>query len=257
MTKGKIQITDDCVPPCDTTHPVSSEAATKSLSAARCPPSAEIKAVLFDLDGTFADTAPDLAAALNYARALRELAPLPLEILRPQASHGSAGLLKTGFNIEAGAPDYNALRNIFLDHYEQNICVHTRLFPGIRELIDQLEQRDIRWGIVTNKPQRYTLPLMQALGYADRAACLVSGDSYAHAKPHPEPMNKACEIIKVSNEHSLYLGDDLRDMQAANAANIRGIIARYGYISPDAQLESWQAHRIIDTPLELLDLIFV
>lgn len=216
---------------------------------------AVVKTVLFDLDGTFADTAPDLAAALNHARAMRELAPLALEILRPQASHGSAGLLKVGFNLEAGAPDYDALRNTFLDHYEQNICVHTRLFPGMGELIDQLEQRDIRWGIITNKPKRYTLPLMQALGYAERAACLVSGDSYAHAKPHPEPMNKACEIIKVTPEHCLYLGDDIRDMQAANAANMRGIIARYGYIAANAQLDSWQAHHIIDTPLELLDLI--
>ncbi len=214
-----------------------------------------IKAVLFDLDGTFADTAPDLAAALNHTRATRNLPPLPLDIVRPQASHGSRGLLKLGFGIEPDAADYDALRDIFLDYYERNICVHTRLFAGMAELVAALEQRGIKWGIVTNKPHRYTVPLMQALGYAGRAACLISGDTCAHAKPHPEPMLKACEIIGVTPAQCLYLGDDLRDMQAANAATVRGIIARYGYISGDAQLDSWDAHGIIDTPTELLGLI--
>jgi len=211
-----------------------------------------IKAVLFDLDGTFADTAPDLAAALNYTRAARQLPPLPLDIIRPQASHGSRGLLKLGFGIEPEQPGYDTLRDIFLDYYARNICVHTRLFAGMAELVAELERRGIQWGIVTNKPQRYTVPLMQALGYAERAACLISGDTCAHAKPHPEPMLKACELIGVAPEHCLYLGDDLRDMQAANAVAIPGIIARYGYISDDAQLTSWDAHGIIDTPTELL-----
>lgn len=214
-----------------------------------------IKAVLFDLDGTFADTAPDLAAALNHARAARQLPPLPLATIRPQASHGSRGLLKIGFDIEPDAPDYNALRDILLKHYEQNICVHTQLFDGMAELIAELEHRNIKWGIITNKPHIYTLPLMQALGYADRATCLISGDTCANAKPHPEPMLKASEIIGVAPEHCLYLGDDVRDMQAANAAAMRGIIARYGYISADARLETWQAHAIIDRPIELLDLL--
>lgn len=216
-----------------------------------------IKAVLFDLDGTFADTAPDLAAALNHARAARQLPPLPLELIRPQASHGSRGLLKAGFDIEPDAPDYDALRDIFLDYYEHNICVHTQLFDGIASLIDELEQRSIRWGIVTNKPHIYTRPLMQALGMYERAACVVSGDTCSNAKPHPEPMLKACELIGVSPLHCLYLGDDLRDMQAANAALMRGIIARYGYISADAQLENWHAHAIIDKPIELLDLLTI
>ncbi len=215
----------------------------------------QVKAVLFDLDGTFADTAPDLAAALNHVRASRNLAPLPLEVLRPQASHGSAGLLKVGMNVTPDAPDYDELRDIFLDHYATNICVYTTVFNGIKQLIESLEQREIQWGIITNKPHIYTLPLMQALGYADRAACLISGDTCAHAKPHPEPMLKACELINVAPENCLYLGDDIRDMQAANAAVMRGVIARYGYISSDARLETWQAHAIIDHPSELLDLL--
>ena len=226
-------------------------AAAKPLSPVLCPLSSD-RAVLFDLDGTFADTAPDLAAALNHARATRDLPPLPLEVARLQASHGSRGLLKLGFGIEPDAPDYDTLRDIFLDYYERNICVHTRLFPGMAELVAALEQRGILWGIVTNKPHRYTVPLMQALGYAEHAACLISGDTCAHAKPHPEPMLKACETIGVTPEQCLYLGDDLRDMQAANAAAMRGIIARYGYISGDAQLDSWGAHGIIDIPTELL-----
>ncbi len=214
-----------------------------------------IKAVLFDLDGTFADTAPDLAAALNHTRASRNLSPLPLDVIRPQASHGSRGLLKLGFGIEPEHPDYNALRDIFLDYYERNICVHTRLFSDMAELVAELEQRNIKWGIITNKPHRFTLPLMQALGMASRAACLISGDTCAHAKPHPEPMLKACELLGVAPEQCLYLGDDLRDMQAANASGMRGIIANYGYVSDDVSVKNWNAQGSVDKPTELLGLI--
>lgn len=211
-----------------------------------------IKAVLFDLDGTFADTAPDLAAALNHARATRGLPPLPLAVIRTQASHGSRGLLKIGFGIEPDAPDYDALRDLFLDYYARNICVHTRPFLDMDELVGKLERRGIQWGIVTNKPHRYTLPLMQALGYAGRAACLISGDTCAHAKPHPEPMLKACEIMNVTPAQCLYLGDDLRDMQAANASGMRGIIANYGYVGDGATVENWSAHGSVDRPMELI-----
>ena len=214
-----------------------------------------IKAVLFDLDGTFADTAPDLAAALNYARATRKLPPLPLETIRPYASHGSNGLMRAGFDIASDTPGYKILRKILLEHYADNICVHTRLFDGMAELVDELERRSIAWGIVTNKPHAYTRPLVRALGYTDRAACLISGDTYANAKPHPEPMLRACEILKVPAEQCLYLGDDLRDMQAANAASMYGVIARYGYVSPNAVLADWDAYAMIDHPIELLDLI--
>lgn len=210
------------------------------------------QAVLFDLDGTFADTAPDLAAALNHVRATRDLPPLPLQVLRPQASHGSAGLLKTGMGVTAESPDFQVLRDIFLAHYTDNICVHTKLFDGMAELIATLESRDIMWGIVTNKPHRFTLPLMQALGYAERAACLVSGDTCDHAKPHPAPMRKACELVHVTPEQCLYLGDDRRDMQAANAVHMRGIIAQYGYVSEDVSTVNWQAYGSVDAPVELL-----
>jgi 2-phosphoglycolate phosphatase len=212
----------------------------------------QIKAVLFDLDGTFADTAPDLAAALNHTRATRNLPPLPLEVLRPQASHGSIGLLKAGFDIGPEHPGFNALRDIFLNYYALNICVHTTLFGDMAKLVGELKLRGIKWGIVTNKPDFFTVPLMQALGYANLAACLISGDTCAHAKPHPEPLLKACEIIGVSPEQCLYLGDDLRDMQAANAAGMHGIIASYGYIGTDASVENWKAHGSVNKPTELL-----
>ena len=212
-----------------------------------------IKAVLFDLDGTFADTAPDLAAALNHTRATRHLPPLPLAALRLQASHGSRGLLKIGFDIEPDAPDFNPLRDIFLDYYAHHICVHTQLFEGIETLIDELDQRGIKWGIVTNKPHRFTVSLMQALNLSSRAACLISGDTCARAKPHPDPLLKACDLLGLSPQQCLYLGDDIRDIQAANATGMPGIIARYGYISDDPPLETWGAHGGVDHPMELLN----
>jgi len=214
-----------------------------------------IKAVLFDLDGTFADTAPDLAAALNHVRATRHLPPLPLEVLRPQSSHGSRGLLKTGFGIDPDHPDYDTLRDIFLDYYANNICVHTRLFGDTAVLLDELELHGIKWGIVTNKPHRFTVPLMQALGMASRASCLISGDTCSHPKPHPEPMFKASETIGVAPALCLYVGDDVRDMQAASSSGMRGIIANYGYISGDASVQNWGAHGSINEPTELLGFI--
>lgn len=210
-------------------------------------------AVLFDLDGTFADTAPDLGAALNHVRALHRLPPLPLEITRLQASHGSAGLLKLGLNVTPDDAEYPALRDAFLAHYTAHICDHTTLFPGMAELIASLEQRGLPWGIVTNKPHRFTLPLMQALGYADRAACLVSGDTCAHAKPHPAPLLRAAEIIGIAPQHCLYLGDDRRDMEAGLAADMPSLIALYGYIDPQANLDTWPATGTIASPLALLE----
>lgn len=215
---------------------------------------AVIKAVLFDLDGTFADTAPDLAAALNHVRGLHGLPPLPLATVRPQASHGSVGLLRLGFGIgPPDEPEFSALREEFLAYYAAHICEHTVLFSGMAQLIETLEQRGLPWGIVTNKPHRFTIPLMQALGYAERAACMISGDTCPHAKPHPEPLIKACKIMGIQSSGCIYLGDDLRDMQAAQAAGMPCVIAAYGYIDAQANLESWRANYKIDTPLALLN----
>jgi phosphoglycolate phosphatase len=213
---------------------------------------AATQAVFFDLDGTFADTAPDLGAALNHVRALHKLPPLPIELTRLQASHGSAGLLKLGFDVTPDSAAFPALRDEFLAYYSANICVHTFLFDGMAELIDTLEQRGLPWGIVTNKPHRFTMPLMQALGYGKRATCLVSGDTCAHPKPHPEPLLYAAKITKVPPQNCLYLGDDKRDIDAGRAAGMKTLIALFGYIDTKADLNSWQASASINSPLELL-----
>ena len=210
------------------------------------------KAVLIDLDGTFADTAPDLGAALNRLRGLHNLPPLPLSMIRSEASHGSAGLLKIGFNITPESPEFASLRAAFLDYYAQNICDHTLLFPGMAQLIGALEKRNLPWGIVTNKPHRFTLPLMQTLGYANRAACIVSGDTCARAKPHPDPLLHACELLTCSPHEALYLGDDIRDMDASRAAHVPFLIARYGYLTVNEDFSSWQILGSINTPLDVL-----
>jgi phosphoglycolate phosphatase len=212
-----------------------------------------LEAVLFDLDGTFADTAPDLAAALNHVRVQRHLFPLSLETVRPQASHGARGLLKLGLDVEPGDPDYAILRTAFLEYYAANICVHTSLFEGMEQVVETLEQRGLPWGIVTNKPHRLTVPLMRALGYGKRAACMVSGDTCERAKPYPDPLLKASEIIGASPENCIYVGDDLRDMLAAQAAGMSGIIALYGYIDERANTNSWCADGEINAPLSLLN----
>lgn len=213
---------------------------------------AATQAVFFDLDGTFADTAPDLGAALNHVRALHKLPPLPIALTRLQASHGSAGLLKLGFNVTPDSAEFPALRDAFLAYYSANICVHTTLFDGMAELINILEQRGLPWGIVTNKPHRFTMPLMQALGYDQRAACLVSGDTCAHPKPHPEPLLHAAKIAGVDAQHCLYLGDDKRDIDAGRAAGMKALIALFGYIDPGADLSTWQADAAITSALALL-----
>jgi phosphoglycolate phosphatase len=214
-----------------------------------------IEAVLFDLDGTFADTAPDLAAALNHVRKQHHKLPLFLETIRPQASHGARGLLKLGFNVVPDDPDFTLLNAAFLEYYGNNICIHTRLFPGMDKLVDTLERRRLQWGIVTNKPHRFTVPLIKALGYADRAACVISGDTCARAKPYPDQLLKASRLIEVDPENCIYLGDDLRDMRAAQAAGMKGIIAQYGYIESGTNTNNWCADGEIKTPLALLDFI--
>ena len=211
-----------------------------------------VDAVLFDLDGTFADTAPDLGEALNHVLSLRGAPALPLSSIRLQASHGSPGLLKLGLGIEPDAPDYQVLRDAFLQHYEAHICDRTKLFPGMAALIAELDERDLPWGIVTNKPHRYTVPLMQKLGYARRAACLVSGDSCEFAKPHPMPLLHAAKLMGVEPSRCLYLGDDLRDMVAAQAASMIGIVASYGYIDPSAGADTWPSAGSVQTSFALM-----
>lgn len=211
-----------------------------------------IKAVFFDFDGTLADTALDLGYALNQQRAKRGLDPLPLSQIRLEASAGARGLLNIGFNIKPEDSGYDVLRDEFLSLYMDHLCRDTCLFPGTIELLGQLDTRCIPWGIVTNKPSRFTHPLINRLGL-QQAACVVCGDDVTYCKPHPEPLLVASKALSVLPADCLYLGDDIRDVQASLAAGMKSIIARYGYLGSAQPPETWGAHAIIDRPPELLN----
>jgi phosphoglycolate phosphatase len=208
--------------------------------------------VLFDFDGTFADTATDLAAAVNLMRRARGLAPLAPQTVRPYASMGARGLLRIGFDMTPEDRQYPAMRDEFLDNYARALCVHTRLFPGMAELIAELQARAIAWGIVTNKSSRFTAPLVAALGVAP--ACVICGDSTPHLKPHPAPLFAAAEKLALAPATCVYVGDDLRDIQAARAAGMRCVAVQYGYHGTDNPgPASWNADAVISQPLELLE----
>jgi len=216
---------------------------------------AEVRAVLFDLDGTLADTAPDLGRALNRLRADRGLEPLPIGVMRAHASSGARGLLKAGFGLAPESAGYNALRDRFLELYAENLCVDTRLFDGIPGLLSKIEARPLPWGIVTNKAKRFTEPLLRTLAIGHRAACVVSGDSTPHIKPHPAPLLQAAMLLALPAEDCVYVGDDLRDVQAARAAGMRFAAAGWGYLGDGADPRTWEADAVISDPREILDLL--
>ena len=211
------------------------------------------EAILFDLDGTLADTAPDLAAALNKLRASRGLQPAPYESLRPYASAGARGLIGAGLGLGPDAEEYEALRVAFLDNYATSIAVHSRLFDGVPALLDALNAAGISWGIVTNKAMRFTDPLVPLIGLG-HAGCVVSGDTTPHAKPHPAPLLEAAQRLRISPASCWYVGDDLRDIQAGRAAGMVTVAAAWGYCGTDGPAQ-WNAHAIAGSPLELLELI--
>jgi phosphoglycolate phosphatase len=210
------------------------------------------QAILFDFDGTLADTAPDLALALNLLREEEGLEILEPATVREVASMGARGLLGAGFGITPEDARFIELRDRFLDLYEANLCVNTRLFPGVAELLDAIEQRGMPWGIVTNKATRFTTPLVRALQLDVRAACVVCGDTTSKAKPAPDPLLHAARQIPIAPEACLYVGDDERDVQASRAAGMRVIAAQYGYLS-GGDPRRWNTDGIIQSPLEVLD----
>ncbi|HEX5356922.1 MAG TPA: HAD-IA family hydrolase [Aquabacterium sp.] len=214
----------------------------------RSPPTA----VLFDLDGTLADTAGDLGGALNQLRVQRGLPPLPLDVLRPYASAGARGLIGVGLDIHPGDPEFDTLRQAFLDAYMACLADTTALFEGMSDLLYELTSRGLKWGIVTNKPHRFTLPVMDGLGLREDAAVIISGDSTAHAKPHPLPLLTACEQMDVPPASVLYVGDDLRDIQAAKAAGMPSAAAAWGYIGHNGDIGDWGADVIAAHPMDLL-----
>lgn len=217
-------------------------------------PFASCRGMLFDLDGTLADTAPDLAAAVNAMRADRGLDAVPLEKLRPMASHGARGLIQVGFGKAPGDDDYEALRVEFLDRYEQALAVHSRLFDGVAPVLDALEARGLAWGIVTNKSMRFTTPLSRLLGLDRRAGAIVSGDTTPFAKPHPAPLLLAAETLDLPPSECVYVGDDLRDMTAGRAAGMRTVAAAWGYCGRSDPVQ-WEADAVCAEPRDLLALL--
>lgn len=212
----------------------------------------KIRTVLFDLDGTLADTAPDLAAALNELLAEEGRAPLPFAKIRPWVSHGSPALVRLGFGVEPGDDRFPRLRERLLLHYAENICRDTRVFPGVPELLDGLQARGIVWGIVTNKPAFLTNPLIERLGFDHRPACVVSGDTTANRKPHPEPLLHACAVAHAEASASLYVGDAERDVQAGREAGMKTLVALFGYIGENENPHQWGADGMVQEPLEVL-----
>lgn len=209
------------------------------------------RGVLFDFDGTLADTATDLGNALNRMRVERGLAVLPIDDVRPHASSGARGLLRIGFGIHPGDAEYAAMREAFLNYYSERVCVDTRLFPGVRELLRALEAYGIAWGIVTNKPTRFTLAILSTLRLMP--ACTVCGDTTPHPKPHPAPLLLAAERLGLASQSCCYVGDDLRDIQAARAAQMRAIAVEYGYTGTDnGNPDTWKADALIAHPHELI-----
>lgn len=208
---------------------------------------------MFDLDGTLADTAPDLGFAVNEMRRRRSMTPLPEEALRVQASHGARGLLGLGFGVQPTSPEFQPLRQEFLDLYERHMYDRTSLFPGIGDLLAELDRCGIAWGVVTNKPARFTEPLLAHLGVLSSAACVVSGDTCSRSKPDPEPMRHACLLAGIEPEEGIYLGDAERDMQAAAAVGMPAIVALYGYLAESDDPAAWGGAGFIRNPLELLD----
>ena len=211
-------------------------------------------AVFFDLDGTLVDTADDLAAPVNHMREARGLKPLPLEEYRPFASAGSRGLLHIGLGATTDDPDYPALRAEFLNRYEQEIAVHSRLFDGMPELLAWLEANGIRWGVISNKLEYLVRRLVQQLGLGHRVALAYGGDTTPRAKPWPDPLKMALQETGLTARQCVYIGDDLRDIQAAHAVDMPAVAAAYGYGNPN-EIPQWRADHTVTSPQEFLAML--
>jgi len=220
----------------------------------------KINTVLFDLDGTLIDTAPDMANALNILLQEEDRKMLEFSSIRPVVSNGSAALVKLGFadlnnNNAKDNETIERLKKRYLEIYEDKLCVDSVLFPGMAELLKHIENQQMRWGVVTNKPGWLTDALMQQIGLAERAACIVSGDTTKNRKPHPEPMYLACQQAQSQPQHCLYIGDAQRDIQAGANAGMRTVVANYGYIGERENIADWGADFIIESPQEVLTLL--
>ncbi len=214
-----------------------------------------IRTVLFDLDGTLADTAPDLAFALNTVLEECGRRPLSYDVIRPIVSNGTNALVYLGFELYPEDRGFSAIRDRLIEVYSENIARETTLFPGMNDVLEAIENRGLKWGIVTNKPGYLTDPLVKALGIYERASCVVSGDTTAHSKPHPEPMLYAAAASGTTPEHCIYVGDAKRDIEAGLNANMVTVAALFGYISEHEVPSEWGAHSKIHSPTDLIHLL--
>ena len=215
-------------------------------------PDTATRTILFDLDGTLLDTAPDLANALNTVLVENQRSPLPFDDIRPMVSHGGIALVDLGFRLERTDPAFEPLRQRLLEVYRENVSRRTLPFPGITELLDDIEQRGLNWGIVTNKPGWLTEPLLKDLDLFNRAACVVSGDTLDERKPHPAPMLHASKLANSRPEQCVYIGDAQRDIEAGNNAGMQTLVALFGYLQDEDEPRSWNASSMIEHPQDLL-----
>jgi len=221
--------------------------------ARKTPHRLPVGAVLFDLDGTLADTAADLANALNRVRADRALPELPLATLRPQASHGARGLLAAGFGIGKEHADFASLRDSFLAYYADALCEQTTLFPDADRVLAEIERRGLRWGIVTNKAMRFTMPVIEHLALAGRAGAVICGDTTPETKPHPAPLLAGAAALGTLPARCVYVGDAERDIIAGRAAGMHTLFAAYGYVAADETPATWNAEGELESLTDLLD----
>jgi 2-phosphoglycolate phosphatase len=215
----------------------------------------KLAAILFDLDGTLLDTAPDLAYALNRTLSDYHRPMLPLTTIRSAVSQGTQAILKLGFDLAEDTPEFTVLRQRFLDYYRQNIARETQVFPGVAEVLAYLKNQGIAWGIVSNKLTAFTHDLLQAMPFYYPPAVIVCGDTTAYCKPHPAPLLYACEILKVQPADCIYIGDAAIDIQAGSAAGITSLFAYYGYCSHEYAAENWPYIQKIMQPIEIIDFL--
>jgi phosphoglycolate phosphatase len=210
-------------------------------------------AVLFDLDGTLIDSAPDLAGAANDLRRQHGLPPLSLESLRPMVGAGARGMVGVAFGAKPGDPDFEGLRDAFLARYAQRLLDETMVFDAMQPVLQALDEASVRWGVVTNKAARFTEPIVDGLGLRPRLAALVCGDTTPHSKPHPAPLLEAARQLDVAASACVYVGDDARDMVAGRAAGMATLAAQWGYLGEGASVHEWDADAVLREPAELLN----
>jgi 2-phosphoglycolate phosphatase len=215
------------------------------------PPPLRFAAVLFDLDGTLIDSAPDLAATANAMRVARGLEPLPYGRLRPMVGSGARGMVGTAFGIGPGDDGFDLLREEFLDRYAQGLLRHTRVFESMQPVVASIERAGVRWGIVTNKHARFTQPVVEGLRL--RAAVVISGDTTPHAKPHPAPLLEAARRLDMPPSSCVYVGDDLRDVVAGRSAGMATVAAAWGYLGESEPIDTWGADAVLQDPADLLN----